>query len=690
MRKECLLRMELGRSSLHAFPGRRSMPAKGVLMLKKEDEGTLPFTKSVTQVLPMSGRDTWVLPSSARAMSSLGPGTRLLNGKFELEQALGRGGMGAVFRGVDLEARRMLDPRPQLAFKVLNEPLQWLPEARLMLQRELSRARRLTHPNIVRMYEYYEEGDCSFITMELLEGMSWEHLMAAHPQGMPLEQARPLIEQLCAALEYAHGEGLVHSDLKPQNLFLTRERQVKVLDFGIAAMMRRPAPDGTLPDTQYNPRLTRAMTQRYACPEMWQGLDADPRDDVYSVSCILYELLAGEHPLGKLTAPEAASCGLIASPLRSLSRAQNRALLQGLALSRTQRTPSIAELRTGLLAPRISPRRKLALLGGGLGVAALGAVFMIPHGSPVQAPLVQPAAQMPAAPVPALSCPAYAVLAQQLGLRAALPTDCTVEALQRAVAESPRAVTLGSPPALLASALSLCREAGPCEAAAYADETPRSTVLKPYQLERTAVTVDAFRAFVEATHHRTTVERQGGAYAFVEGQLHRMPGGDWRNAAGTGTPEGATAVVAVSFEDAQAYCRWRGERLPTEDEWEYAARGPELHLFPWGDDPTPAHLRLRQRPLAGDGPSEGVEGGLRGLSGNVWEWVDTQGAQGPDSRVLKGGSWLEVNPANRRVAVRRSELMTRADSDSGFRCARDLPRWPDAAYWVRSVISPQK
>ena len=141
-------------------------------------------------------------------------------------------------------------------------------------------------------------------------------------------------------------------------------------------------------------------------------------------------------------------------------------------------------------------------------------------------------------------------------------------------------------------------------------------------------------------------------------------------------------MVGVSFQDAAAYCRFRGARLPTEDEWEYIARGPERLTFPWGENLDPVLTALPAPPRVSDGPVGGIGRRYRGLSGNVWQWVDTKVNA---RKVLKGGSWLEPNPANKRAATRRYELPHRADEDSGFRCASAAAEWSDADQWLASL-----
>jgi serine/threonine protein kinase len=608
-------------------------------------------------------------------LCNIGPGTRLLNNKFELEEQLGEGGFGVVFRAVDRDALQVKDPCPRLALKVLNEETQGLRQARVGLQRELSCARRLTHPNIVRVYEFYEDRGICFMTMELLDGTPWDALIRSHPGGMPFKEAVPLIEQLCAALTYAHAQGVVHSDLKPQNLFLTRLQQVKVLDFGIAAQLFRPTVNRNQHRTIYDARQLGAWSERYAPLEVWQQWEADPRDDVYSAACIVYELLSGAHPFAGRSAPQALQYKLAPPPIKSLTGAQNLALHQALQLSREERTLSIEAFATQLLAPQPSSwRRKwpVAPIAALAGVLAAAAILLLVPRKPHPAPPPTPQAGIPSAqklvrPLNMVNAPVSS---------GAQHSHADVLA---AVASAPRRALLGSSPEQLDAAVALCRKSSQGCDALYSDETFRRPVLAPFRLDPTAVTVAAFRKFIASTHYQTEAERARGAYALSKGALHWNPGGNWTNAAGTGSPSEQSAVVSVSFADAQAFCRWRGARLPTEDEWEYAARGPSGWVFPWGDDPGPARVRPTHRPEADEGPAEGPDGTLHGLAGNVWEWVDTAGRGGKDSKTLKGGSWLEENPANKRAAVRRYELAARADSDSGFRCAQSLALWPDAS-----------
>ena len=256
-------------------------------------------------------------------------------------------------------------------------------------------------------------------------------------------------------------------------------------------------------------------------------------------------------------------------------------------------------------------------------------------------------------------------------------------AIRQLIEGTPRRVTLGSTPEQIRAAFALCqRYSTGCQLSWYGDEGLRNVTLDPFELDPVPVSVRAFRQFADATHYKTQAETAGFAYALVEGTLQPVTGGSWRNGVKKHPVDDEIPVVAVSFQDAAAYCRSKGGRLPSEDEWEYIARGPNRRTFPWGENIDPAASAPTAPPTVNDGPQEGIGGLYKGLSGNVWQWVDTKVG---GRKVLKGGSWLEPNPANKRAATRRYEVSTRADEDSGFRCAKSASTWADADLWLAQL-----
>jgi hypothetical protein len=276
-------------------------------------------------------------PGSAPATRPMSEEPKLIDDRYELESRLGVGGMGAVYRARDRLMQEANDPDPYIALKLILDSVQD-PQASIALQREARRAQTLNHPNIVRVFYFGRDKDGRYyLTMELLRGQSLEQKLRDHPGPMPLATAMPLIEKVCSALSYAHAQGIVHSDIKPSNVFVTEDGEPKLLDFGIAAPMRSASGR----ETQFNPRRLGALSPNYASIEQFLGMDADPRDDVYSVACLAYELLGGQRPYGGEVAPRALEHGLTAKPIRSLSRAQNETIAQALCLHRKDRTATV-------------------------------------------------------------------------------------------------------------------------------------------------------------------------------------------------------------------------------------------------------------------------------------------------------------------------------------------------------------
>ena len=312
-----------------------------------------------------------------------GPPSQLRK-QFVIENKLGEGGMGSVYRALDLQRRKYDDPRPYVALKILNaDVLRDYPDAALALQREASRAMELSHPNIVRIYGFYDldpdDRQC-FITMELLEGKPLDQLLKSHPRGLTTRHAFYLLEGICAGLQYAHDRRLVHSDLKPNNLFLTNDGGVRILDFGIATPLRDLT--DRREDTRYNPRQLGVLTPAYASLEQWDRLPADPRDDVYSLACIAYEMICSRHPYNRADARKALADGLTPAPIRSLTRPQNAALARALSLKRADRTATVEQFHAELTEGTRKTRNSVAVIGSAasaaLIMAALGATLLLP------------------------------------------------------------------------------------------------------------------------------------------------------------------------------------------------------------------------------------------------------------------------------------------------------------------------
>lgn len=332
---------------------------------------TGPDTGNSTGTGRTSGTESgWGDPSdwASNSEGPLKPGS-VLKGRFVLEAVVGQGGMGIVFKARDLRKEEAQDRNPFVAVKVLSEDFKEHPESLKALQRESRKAQDLAHPNIVTVFDFDRDGGNVYMTMEFLDGSPLDQIVKANVgQGVTPEEAFPIVEGIGHALSYAHKKGIVHSDLKPGNAFLTKDNIVKVFDFGIARAAKHTGPDQG-ETTLFDAGTLGALTPAYASLEMLEGVDPDPRDDIYALACIAYELLAGKHPFNKVAANKARDKGLTPAPIKNLSRGQWKGLLQGLAFDRNARSPSV----DAFLASLRPSKYKKAIVAA----SAVGAVLLI-------------------------------------------------------------------------------------------------------------------------------------------------------------------------------------------------------------------------------------------------------------------------------------------------------------------------
>lgn len=268
----------------------------------------------------------------------------ILNNRFVLKETLGSGGMGTVYKAQDLRKVEAQDTNPYVAAKILNSDFRNHPDAFISLQREASRSHRLSHPNIVTVHDFDRDGDTIFMTMELLDGEDLESLLSRYKNiGLKKDEAFKIFRDFCVALNYAHKKGIIHSDLKPGNIFVTKEEGTKVLDFGIA----RLAQESKHKD-HFDAGRIGAITPAYASLEMIGHQSPDARDDVFAAAIIAYELLTGRHPFEHKSAAAALAKNMKPARIDSLSKRQWKVLSQALELKRADRTSSIMELMLGL------------------------------------------------------------------------------------------------------------------------------------------------------------------------------------------------------------------------------------------------------------------------------------------------------------------------------------------------------
>ena len=240
----------------------------------------------------------------------LSAGARL--GPYEIVSPLGAGGMGEVYRARDTKLNR------DVAIKVLPDLFATDAERLARFTREAQTLASLNHPNIAQVYGFEQSGETSALVMELVEGDDLNARIARGP--LPLDAALPIARQIAEALEAAHEQGIIHRDLKPANIMITADGRVKLLDFGLAKVVRDADPDALtradVNQTQYGVVLG---TPAYMSPEQISGAAVDHRTDIFALGTVVYEMLTGERPFRGTTHMQLAA-SVLRDPMPAISR----------------------------------------------------------------------------------------------------------------------------------------------------------------------------------------------------------------------------------------------------------------------------------------------------------------------------------------------------------------------------------
>lgn len=274
---------------------------------------------------------------------------RMIGGRYELRQLIGRGGMAEVHIGNDTRLNRIV------AIKILRQDLARDPIFQTRFRREAQAAANLNHPAIVAVYDTGEETVKSsdgtqiqvpYIVMEYVEGHTVRELLT-DGNPVPINEALEIVSGVLDALEYAHHQNLVHRDIKPGNVMITTTGKIKVMDFGIAR---------ALSDSQATMTQTDAVvgTAQYLSPEQARGEQVDARSDLYSTGCLLYELLTGVPPFKGDSAVAVAFQHVSQLPrvpssiAPDIPEALDRVVMKALAKDRDERYPDAAHMRADL------------------------------------------------------------------------------------------------------------------------------------------------------------------------------------------------------------------------------------------------------------------------------------------------------------------------------------------------------
>jgi serine/threonine protein kinase len=285
------------------------------------DDGiTVDLLPVVTETL----EDSRATPQSAVPQARLQVG-QVLRGRYVLESQLANGGTGTVFKALDRARSEHTESHAEIAIKVFH-PQGGDRDVLSKLRREFYRAQALSHQNIVKVFELDQDAEFPFFTMELIDGETLHCVMQkSHPRPLPRAYARAVIREVGAGMVHAHGRGVIHGDLKPQNVMVTTAGELRIFDFG------------------GSDESAAGLTPAYASCDLLEGREADARDDLFALACLSYELLAGEHPFQHLRSTEARALGLTPRRPSGLSGRQWNALTMGLAWDRASRPQSVRE-----------------------------------------------------------------------------------------------------------------------------------------------------------------------------------------------------------------------------------------------------------------------------------------------------------------------------------------------------------
>ena len=258
------------------------------------------------------------------ASTTLGAGD-ILRDRYVIESQLANGGMGTVYKALDQSRSEHTEADAYVAIKVLHEKTRSRSEVLAKLRREFYCAQALSHRSIIKVYEL-DLHQFPFFSMELVDGENLPSLMQRfHPVPLPRSYVWAVIREVGDGLAHAHERRVIHGDIKPQNVMVTNSGEVRILDFGTSG------------------GSATAMTPAYASCDLLEGREADPRDDLFALACMSYELLAGEHPFQHRRATEARSQKIAPPRPPGLTGRQWKALMQGLAWERADRPPSVRD-----------------------------------------------------------------------------------------------------------------------------------------------------------------------------------------------------------------------------------------------------------------------------------------------------------------------------------------------------------
>lgn len=289
---------------------------------------------------------TTVIPKDIAAVTSPEAQVQVgsvLRDRFLLQEKVSGGSMGVVYKALDRRLAEVEADDPWVAIKVLSPKLAKHGQALKALQQEATKGRCLLHPHIVRFIDFDRDDDLYFLVMEWLEGRTLASILdSADAKTIDHDGAFGIVAQIGKALQYAHSCGIVHADVKPGNIMIMPNGDAKLFDFGVARVRQKQERG------DFDPGVLGALTPAYSSMQVLTGEDPVAADDVFSLACLLYRLVAGHRVFGPRNAAEASQEGMKPQRPQGLRDSQWNALKKALSYSRVTRFASVADFLSAL------------------------------------------------------------------------------------------------------------------------------------------------------------------------------------------------------------------------------------------------------------------------------------------------------------------------------------------------------
>ncbi len=617
-------------------------------------------------------------------------------GRYQILEVLGTGGMATVYKAYDTRLER------EVAIKVIRREAFPSDEMETLLkrfEREAKSLGRLSHPNIVGVIDYGDYEGAPYLVMVYLSGGTLKDRLGT---SLPWREAIQMIIPIAHALEYVHSQNIINRDVKPSNILMTETGQPMLTDFGLVKMFGQQEKDAT----HLTSSGTGLGTPDYMAPEQWTG-EPTTLSDMYSLGVVLYEMITGHRPYtadtpaGVLLKQATEALPLPKQYVSDLPKDVESVLLKVLAKDPKDRYPDmhtfIEELQNllagrsviastiktshlrdqmtgkvmrpqGAPPPSVSPKKNIfPLIFAAIGIfvilIALGGGYWLFTSSKIFSPVMTPT-QLQVLPSPT-----------------DVPSTATQEPLVIPTEVAPRPTEVTPVPVEIRDAKNIPMRLVPAgeftmggnDTGDVGSRPAQKVYLNAFYIDKFEVTNEMYDACVYA----------------VECRKPHNGGSATRNTYFPNPVFAKFPVLYVDWKMANAYCAWRGARLPTEAEWEKAARGKDARLYPWGNQEPDCNLANHAGCVADTTPVDQHEAGqspfgIYGMSGNVWEWTSTlfkgypynadDGREDPTAlgeRIARGGSWhvFGGNSGNVRADIRLKLDPGYFGGYVGFRCA---------------------